>query len=267
LYLNVGTLRGPRRARRARRPPSHILRVFRASSRRPTPVGQQKDQIPLHPNAHPGGSSSGLPAQLPRDDRPIHVDHLTAKPPHDPVHLHPSAHLRIRYRPFPYSGFNCDWFVFRKAIVNILILAAPGVLWGAILLGTCFKVLLGYDELSWYQAFTLGCVLSATDPVAVVALLKDLGASVRFNTLIEGESLLNDGTAMVFFMLFLEMAKGNSSSASDVVFNFIRIGIGGPILGIVIGFITSLWLKRIVRDDVLTANLTFVSCYMCFYIA
>ena len=42
------------------------------------------------------------------------------------------------------------------------------------------------DELSWYQAFTLGCVLSATDPVAVVALLKELGASVRFNTLVEG---------------------------------------------------------------------------------
>lgn len=110
-------------------------------------------------------------------------------------------------------------------------------------------------------------MLSATDPVAVVALLKDLGASVRFNTLIEGESLLNDGTAMVFFMLFLELAKGNSSTAVDVVINFVRIGLGGPLLGIIMGFLSSLWLKRIVRDDVLTANLTFVSCYLCFYIA
>ncbi len=58
------------------------------------------------------------------------------------------------------------------------------------------------------MALTLGCVLSATDPVAVVALLKELGASARFNTLVEGESLLNDGTAMVFFMLFLNLAKG-----------------------------------------------------------
>ena len=166
-------------------------------------------------------------------------------------------------------GFNCDWYVFRKSIVNILILAAPGVLWGAILLGSCFKLLLGYDdsELSWYQAFTLGCVLSATDPVAVVALLKELGASVRFNTLIEGESILNDGTAMVFFMLFLDLAKGNTSSPMDVGLNFVRIAIGGPLLGILFGFLTSLWLKRIVRDDVLTANLTFVSCYLCFYIA
>ena len=62
------------------------------------------------------------------------------------------------------------------------------MLWGAILIAVCFKLILAYpdDELSWYQALTLGCVLSATDPVAVVALLKELGASVRFNTLVEG---------------------------------------------------------------------------------
>ena len=59
-------------------------------------------------------------------------------------------------------------------MVNILTLAAPGVLWGAILLAACFKMILMYpdDELNWYEALTLGCVLSATDPVAVVALLK-----------------------------------------------------------------------------------------------
>ena len=86
------------------------------------------------------------------------------------------------------SAFNCDWHVFRKSLVNIMILAGPGVLWGAILIGCCFKLILMYPEedLTWYQALTLGCVLSATDPVAVVALLKSLGASVRFNTLVEG---------------------------------------------------------------------------------
>jgi CPA1 family monovalent cation:H+ antiporter len=79
--------------------------------------------------------------------------------------------------------------------------------------------------------------------------------------------LLNDGTAMVFFMLFLELAKGNTSSSVDVAMNFVRIAIGGPILGILVGFLTSFWLKKVVRDDLLTANITFVSCYLCFYIA
>jgi NhaP-type Na+/H+ or K+/H+ antiporter len=47
-----------------------------------------------------------------------------------------------------------------------------------------------------------GAILSATDPVAVVALLKEVGVSKRFSTLIEGESLLNDGTAMAVFAVF-----------------------------------------------------------------
>ena len=53
-------------------------------------------------------------------------------------------------------------------------LAGPGVLWGAFIIAFIFKVVLGYgeDDLSWYEACALGCVLSATDPVAVVALLK-----------------------------------------------------------------------------------------------
>lgn len=80
------------------------------------------------------------------------------------------------------SGFNMSWYVFKRCAVNILILAAPGVLWGAVLLAGCFKYILGYgdDEISWNGAFMLGSVLSATDPVAVVALLKELGASTRY---------------------------------------------------------------------------------------
>lgn len=50
---------------------------------------------------------------------------------------------------------------------------------------------------------TIGSILSATDPVAVVALLNELGTSVNFNMLLEGESLLNDGTGTVFFFVFL----------------------------------------------------------------
>ena len=86
--------------------------------------------------------------------------------------------------------------------------------------------------------------------MAVVALLKELGASVRFNTLVEGESLLNDGTAMVFFMLFMDLAKGNASSAVGVLANFVRVSLGGPLLGLVIGAIMSFWIKKTIRDSV-----------------
>lgn len=62
----------------------------------------------------------------------------------------------------------------RKSLTNILILAVPGAIIGAIAMGVVIKGVLGYtdDEMSWYQAITLGCALSSTDPVAVVTLLK-----------------------------------------------------------------------------------------------
>lgn len=63
---------------------------------------------------------------------------------------------------------------------------------------------LGYGSADFtiYSCLMFGSIISATDPVAVVALLKELGASRRLATLIEGESLFNDGTAMVCFLVF-----------------------------------------------------------------
>lgn len=66
----------------------------------------------------------------------------------------------------------------------------------------------------------IGAILSATDPVAVVALLKELGASKRLSTLIEGESLMNDGTAMVVFLVLFDMVKEVPLTAGDIVGRF-----------------------------------------------
>lgn len=121
--------------------------------------------------------------------------------------------------------------------------------------------------MSWYEALALGCVLSATDPVAVVALLKELGASVHFNILVEGESLLNDGTAMVFFLLFMSLVKGETTTAVSVISSFVRLSIGGPLLGILAGLFLCWWMKKIIRDTVLSIIITFIITYLCFYIA
>lgn len=76
--------------------------------------------------------------------------------------------------------------MFKKSLGNILLLTIPGVIIGSLLLGFVLKSILGYNdlEMTWYQAITLGCALASTDPVAVVTLLKELGSSSRFNTLI-----------------------------------------------------------------------------------
>jgi NhaP-type Na+/H+ or K+/H+ antiporter len=72
---------------------------------------------------------------------------------------------------------------------------------------------------------------------------------------------------MVFFMLFMDLAKGNSSSVTGVLTNFVRVSLGGPLLGIAFGAIMSFWLKRIIRDNVLSINITFFGAFLCFYVA
>ena len=87
---------------------------------------------------------------------------------------------------------------------------------GPMLIGSTFlsAVMMTYifqytGDFTWEASLMYGSIISATDPVAVVALLKELGASKRLATMIEGESLLNDGTAMVIFLVLLDLVEGN----------------------------------------------------------
>jgi CPA1 family monovalent cation:H+ antiporter len=89
-------------------------------------------------------------------------------------------------------------------------LTIPGVIIGVLLLAFAMKSILGYtdSDLNWYQALALSSAIISTDPVAVVTLLKELGSSSRFNTLIEGESLISGAFSMILFYLFLDTANG-----------------------------------------------------------
>jgi hypothetical protein len=85
-------------------------------------------------------------------------------------------------------------------------LAFPGVIFGTVLTGAVAKYILPYGW-GWEFSLMFGSILAATDPVAVVSLLKSLGASPKLTMLITGESLMNDGAAIVMFNLFLSMYK------------------------------------------------------------
>lgn len=64
------------------------------------------------------------------------------------------------------------------------------------------------SEFSLSACLSFSAIICATDPVAVVALLKELGTNKKFNVLLEGESLFNDGTAAVFYIIFSNIYKG-----------------------------------------------------------
>ena len=83
-----------------------------------------------------------------------------------------------------------------------------------------------YEGWNWTFALMFGALISATDPVAIVALLKELGTSKRFSTLVDAESMLNDGTGIVLFMLFFGAYTATGVSDSPVA-DFIMVVAGG----------------------------------------
>jgi NhaP-type Na+/H+ or K+/H+ antiporter len=174
------------------------------------------------------------------------------------------------------SAFNSDWHIFKVEFSQILLMAGPMLLVSTLFSAIMMRYILGYNDFEgrpedemfpWSAALMYGSIISATDPVAVVALLKELGASRRLATLIEGESLLNDGTAMVVFLVIVEIVKGVEMSVGDVLFKFVRLSFGGPLLGVLGGMIMSAILKRIHNNGVLEVNTTIFVSYLIFFIA
>jgi NhaP-type Na+/H+ or K+/H+ antiporter len=108
------------------------------------------------------------------------------------------------------------WHIVRKTLGQCLTLAGPGVLVGCFLTAAFAKVILPYGW-TLFQCLTFGAIMAATDPVAVVAILKELGASPKLTMIISGEALLNDGTAIVLTKLFMAMALREANINADAL--------------------------------------------------
>ncbi len=103
-------------------------------------------------------------------------------------------------------------------------------------------------EVSYMYCLVFGVLISPTDPIAVMGILKRIGAPKSIEVKITGESLFNDGVAVVFFIVVLELAVNpGSMSAKDVGLLFAKEAIGGAIYGFIIGYTAYLLLKAV--DD------------------
>jgi NhaP-type Na+/H+ or K+/H+ antiporter len=103
--------------------------------------------------------------------------------------------------------------------------------------------------------------------VAIVALLKDLGTSRRLITLIEGEAMLNDGTAMVAFLILLDIVQGNEATPGQIIAKAFRLSGGGPLFGLFGGIILSFILRRINNNSSLEINTTLFVSYTVYFVA
>lgn len=169
--------------------------------------------------------------------------------------------------------------LFQVAFSQCLVFAFPMVLAGTVLTACVAYYIFPYDW-SFYLSMTFGAILAATDPVAVAALLNEVGAPPRLKVHIAGESLLNDGSAIVFFTIFqslylLELKVPGLGEAVDLglgVNQFFRKAAGGAAIGIFFGLgllaIMSLLSRRLNREENVTeVALSIVMAYVCYFTA
>jgi NhaP-type Na+/H+ or K+/H+ antiporter len=163
-----------------------------------------------------------------------------------------------------------DVHTFKKSFTNAFMLAVPGIIIALVFTGVIIiglrEVGLGFAGWGWPLALLFGAVVSATDPVAVVALLKELGASKKLGTLIEGESLLNDGTAIVIFMVLLATISGSGTDTSPVL-EFLRVALGGVLVGVFFGWLTIRWVKKVFNDALIEITVIVAAAYLTFFVA
>ncbi|XP_073024492.1 sodium/hydrogen exchanger 7-like isoform X7 [Primulina eburnea] len=164
------------------------------------------------------------------------------------------------------SSFLMEVHQIKRCMIQMFLLAGPGVLISTFCIGSALKLAFPYNW-SWKTSLLLGGLLSATDPVAVVALLKELGASKKLNTIIEGESLMNDGTAIVVYQLFYRMVLGWRFKWGAVIKFLSQVSLGAVGMGVAFGIASVLWLRCIFNDTVIEITLTLAVSYIAYFVA
>lgn len=166
------------------------------------------------------------------------------------------------------SAFNLNARQLVKDLLPVLILAVPALLISTALIGVGLWFFL---EIDLILALLFGALISATDPVAVISLFKELGAPERLTILVEGESLLNDATAIVVFKIILLFALSGAAftwgDAGGAIFDFFEVFVGGALVGAVIGFVLSEFLHRLFSSLSAFMIMTIIVAYSCFVLA
>ncbi|MFH0998479.1 MAG: sodium:proton antiporter [Pseudomonadota bacterium] len=168
------------------------------------------------------------------------------------------------------AAFYIDFKEFWRNRLTINSLALPGVVAAialtALILTPVANTLHFVQNFTWKHALVFGAIISATDPIAVVSIFRSLGVPKRLSVLLEGESLLNDGTAIVFFMLSVSLVNGTVVTAGGLAFDFIKIVGIGALIGAGVGLAVSQVIRQ-VDDPMIEITLTTIAAYGSFLAA
>ena len=164
------------------------------------------------------------------------------------------------------SAYSMEPHLFFRIAPQIALLAVLGLIISMVLSALAVSWLLSWGV---GAAMLFGALISATDPVAVVALLKEKSSRKRLETLIEGESLLNDGTAIVFFSIFYGFVIGQATEVEPlgIAGQFIWVVSAGLLIGVAVGW-SVLWLiGKLFNQPLIEITLSIVAAYVTFIAA
>jgi CPA1 family monovalent cation:H+ antiporter len=128
------------------------------------------------------------------------------------------------------------------------VLSTVGVVGATFLIGGGVYYLFDWltIDVPFIYCLLFGSLISPTDPIAVLGILKSAGAPKTLETKITGESLFNDGVAVVVFLVLADIAAGDAQvSATSVATLFLKEAIGGLVFGLIIGSLAFFMLKRV----------------------
>ena len=185
------------------------------------------------------------------------------------IELSPEVILLVLLPPLLFEGAaTTDLERFRRNLAPILALAVPGLLFSIVVLGYVGQVAFGFPLLI---ALLFAAMILPTDPVSVLALFEELGAPERLATLVEGESLINDGVGVVVFTALLGLvyesgADGTTTFSAGLVgevgLGIVVASLGGAAVGLVAGYVVyrvMVNLDEHMTEVVLTAILAYGS--------
>ena len=166
------------------------------------------------------------------------------------------------------SAVGIRFHVLWRVKEQVVILASVGVIISIFLVTLFVKLtFVTYSHWDLSQVLLMASILCATDPVAVVAALKELGAPATLSTLIEGESLLNDGSAFVLFLVFKDLAGGKEFEFFPVLGQFLQLVLGGIAFGVLMSVLVFFWLKIIYNHPLIEIPVILMGVYATFYVA
>ena len=161
------------------------------------------------------------------------------------------------------ASLSLDLEELRRRLVPVGLLATLGVLLTVVVVGVPAHFGLGLD---WGSAIILGSIVSTTDPIAVVNLLRQVGAPAGLKAILEGESLFNDGTGVAVFTAVLGTILAGHPGLVDGSLRFLFVTGAGIAIGLVVGAVAVLSL-RLVNEAELEIMITLVGAYGAFLAA